>query len=160
MQRNYTVITLGIVWTIIFSGMSFYWAMGGLLGIRSLGGSIYEMSLNPSPSFIMIVWLTGFVKLLGIILLLLLLVQWKKPMINKTFYYVTKIVGVFLFLYGFLNFVTITLSTVNVLDFELDSYATFWRLLFWEPFWMVGGVFYFYSVKKLKHNVVRYKTTN
>ncbi|MEN2467977.1 DUF3995 domain-containing protein [Ornithinibacillus sp. JPR2-1] len=148
MQRNYLIITFGIVWTIIFSGMSFYWAMGGLLGVRSLGGSIYEMSLNPSPSFIKIVWLTGFMKLLGLLLLLLLLVQWKKAIINRTLYYVVKIVGTLLFLYGLLNFITITLSTINILDFDLDLYATLWRLFFWEPFWMIGGIFYFFSVKK------------
>ncbi|VEF46703.1 Uncharacterised protein [Bacillus freudenreichii] len=147
MQRNYWFIALGIVWTIIFSGMSFYWAMGGLLGVRSLGGSIYKMSLNPSPAFIMIVWLTGFIKLLGLILLLILLVQWKKPIITKILYFVAKTVGSLLFLYGFLNFITITLSKFNILDFDLDSYATFWRLIFWEPFWMIGGVFYFFSLK-------------
>ncbi|MBN6189080.1 DUF3995 domain-containing protein [Aneurinibacillus sp. BA2021] len=147
MQRNYWFIALGIVWSIMFSGMSFYWAMGGLVGARSLGGSIYELSLNPSPSFVMIVWLTGFIKLLGLILLLMLLVQWKKPVLTKILYYVVKVVGVLLFLYGLLNFVTITLSMFNILDFDLDSYATFWRLIFWEPFWMLGGIFYFFSVK-------------
>ena len=96
----------------------------------------------------MIVWLTGFIKLLGLILLLILLVQWKKPIITRILYYVAKIVGTLLFLYGLLNFVTITLSTLNILDFDLDSYATFWRLIFWEPFWMVGGVFYFFFYKK------------
>lgn len=93
MKRNYRFITMGIVWTVTFSGMSFYWAMGGLLGVRSLGGSIYEMSLNPSPSFIVIVWLTGLIKVLGLILLLMLFVHWKKSAITRTLYYVIKIAG-------------------------------------------------------------------
>lgn len=121
MKKNYWFIAMGIVWTVIFSGMSFYWAMGGLLGVRSLGGSIYEMSLNPDPSFVIIIWFTGIIKLLGSILLLMLLVQWKKPIITRMLYYVTKIVGALLFLYGLLNFVTITLSAFNILDFDLDS---------------------------------------
>ncbi|KON90049.1 hypothetical protein AF332_26735 [Sporosarcina globispora] len=149
MKKNYWFIAMGIVWTVIFSGMSFYWAMGGLLGVRSLGGYIYEMSLNPDPSFVIIVWFTGLIKLLGSILLLMLLVQWKKPIITRMLYCVTKIVGALLFLYGLLNFVTITLSAFNILDFDLDSYATFWRLAFWEPFWMAGGIFYFFSVKRI-----------
>ncbi|WP_067730569.1 DUF3995 domain-containing protein [Oceanobacillus damuensis] len=149
MKRNYWIITFGIIWTIVFSGMSFYWAVGGTVGVRSLGGAIYEMSLNPSPSFVVIVWLTGVIKLVGLLLLFMLIVPWKKPFINNTLYYVTKTVGILLFLYGFLNFITITLSAFQVLDFDLDSYATFWRLVFWEPFWMVGGVFYFCSVKKI-----------
>ncbi|QDI90678.1 DUF3995 domain-containing protein [Salicibibacter halophilus] len=58
--------------------MSFYWAMGGMLGVRPLGGAIYEMSLNPEPLFVIMVWLTGFIKLVGVVLLLMLLVQWRK----------------------------------------------------------------------------------
>ncbi len=150
MQRNYWFIALGIVWTILFSGISFYWAMGGLLGARSLGGAIYEMSLNPSPSFIRIVWLTGFIKFLGLILFLMLLIRWSNHIMMKILYYVAKIIGALLFLYGFLNFVTITLSTFNIFDFDLGSYATIWRLAFWEPIWMIGGIFYFFSIKNNK----------
>ncbi|MGN8647292.1 DUF3995 domain-containing protein [Gracilibacillus sp. HCP3S3_G5_1] len=148
MKRNYWFIALGIVWTVIFAGMSFYWAMGGLLGVRSLGGSIYEMSLNPEPSFVVIVWLTGVLKLFGLVLLLMLLKGWNKMMVEKTLYYLAKIAGAALFLYGLGNFITISLSTWNVLDFELDGYATFWRLVFWEPYWIFGGICYFFSVRK------------
>ncbi|WP_243648732.1 DUF3995 domain-containing protein [Hazenella coriacea] len=140
---------MGSIWTVIFSGMSFYWAMGGLLGVRSLGGSIYEMALNPSRSFVAILWFTGFIKLLGLILLLMLLIRWKNSIMGKMLYYATKAIGILLFLYGLLNFTTITLSTFNILEFDLDSYATFWRLIFWEPYWMVGGILYFFSVKRI-----------
>lgn len=148
LRNNYLFITLGIVWTVIFAGMSFYWAAGGMVGVRSLGGAVYDMAINPNPSFINIVTLTGFIKLLGIILLLMLFVQWRNPIITRMLYYITKIVGVLIFLYGLLNFITISMSVFDILDFDLDSYATFWRLAFWEPFWMAGGVFYFFTVKR------------
>lgn len=147
-RRNHWFVVLGIAWTIIFAGMSFYWAIGGMLGVRSLGGAVYEMSLNPEPSFIMIVWLTGLIKLLGAILLLLLFVQWSNAVIKKILYYIAKTAGVLLFLYGLLNFITISMSAINLLQFDLDAYATFWRLVFWEPFWMLGGVCYFFAVKR------------
>ncbi|MBY7144784.1 DUF3995 domain-containing protein [Virgibacillus sp. NKC19-3] len=149
LRVNCWFIALGIIWTVIFAGMSFYWAMGGMLGVRSLGGSIYEMSLNPELSFVIMIWITGFIKLFGATVLLMLLVQWRKPLITRMLYYVTKFSGVFLFLYGFLNFITIALSVFHILDFDLDSYATFWRLTFWEPFWMAGGAFYFFTVKRV-----------
>ena len=148
LRNNYLFITLGIVWTVIFAGMSFYWAAGGMVGVRSLGGAVYDMAINPNPSFINIVSLTGFIKLLGVILLLMLFVQWRNPIITRMLYYITKIVGVLIFLYGLLNFITISMSVFDILDFDLDSYATFWRLAFWEPFWMAGGVFYFFTVKR------------
>ena len=148
LRNNYLFITLGIVWTVIFAGMSFYWAAGGMVGVRSLGGAVYDMAINPNSSFINIVSLTGFIKLLGVILLLMLFVQWRNPIITRMLYYITKIVGVLIFLYGLLNFITISMSVFDILDFDLDSYATFWRIAFWEPFWMVGGVFYFFTVKR------------
>lgn len=150
---NKYFLYLGIIWTILFASISFYWAMGGLFGARSLGGSIYEQALNPEPSFITIVWLTGFIKLLGVILLFMLLVNWKNPWMRLTLYFITKGSGTLLFFYGFLNFITITLSALGILDFELSTYATVWRLLFWEPYWMIGGIFYFFSIKKGKQNL-------
>lgn len=151
MESNKLFITLGIGWTSVFAIMSFYWATGGMAGVRSLGGEIYEISLNPELSFIIVVWMTGFIKLLGVILLLMLLVRWRSIIKAKSLYYITKFVGILLFLYGLLNFTTISLSAFNILDFNLDGYATFWRLVFWEPFWMIGGLFYFYSVRKVEY---------
>ncbi|WP_286171957.1 DUF3995 domain-containing protein [Gracilibacillus phocaeensis] len=141
-------LTLGVVWTVVFAGMSFYWAMGGMFGVRSLGGAIYEQSLDPDPSFILLVWLTGFVKLLGVLLLVLLLISWQNAFMNKMLYYLTKTGGILLFLYGLLNFITISMSAFDILAMDLTAYATFWRLVFWEPYWMIGGVCYFFSVKK------------
>ncbi|GAE30426.1 hypothetical protein JCM9152_1834 [Halalkalibacter hemicellulosilyticusJCM 9152] len=73
-------------------------------------------------------------------------------MVTRILFYVTKGGGIFLFLYGFLNFVTITLSTFAILDFDLENYAVFWRLTFWEPFWMIGGFFIFFLLKRTNCN--------
>lgn len=75
---NKYFLYLGVIWTLLFGGLSFYWAMGGMFGVRSLGGVIYEQALNPNPSFMTIVWITGFIKLLGVLLLFMLLVNWGK----------------------------------------------------------------------------------
>jgi hypothetical protein len=150
-KTNKCFLFFGVTWTILFAGISFYWAMGGMFGVRSLGGAIYEMALNPEPSFIAIVWITGFIKLLGVFLLMMQLFNWRNCLIRKILYYITKILGLLLFLYGFLNFTTISLSEAGILNLEIDKYATFWRLIFWEPYWMLGGVFYFFSIKKKKH---------
>lgn len=148
METKKWILSFGVIWTILFSGLSFYWAMGGMFGVRSLGGAIYEMALNPAPSFVKIVWITGFIKLLGAVLLMMLLMKWRKSWIQTSLYLITKVCGLLLFLYGLFNFITISLSAMDVLNLELERYATFWRLVFWEPYWMVGGILYFFSIKK------------
>ncbi|MBP0727166.1 DUF3995 domain-containing protein [Bacillus sp. RG28] len=161
MKTNKYFLYLGVIWTLLFSALSFYWAAGGMFGVRSLGGSIYEMALNPEPSFLAIVWTTGFIKLLGAVLLLMLLVKWRNSWIQKSLYLIIKIFGLLLFLYGLFNFTTISLSAMGVTHLELDSYATLWRLLFWEPYWMAGGIFYFFSINKIsKCRVTRDKSNN
>ncbi|ONK21122.1 hypothetical protein BLX87_23730 [Bacillus sp. VT-16-64] len=145
---NQYFLYVGVLWTVLFAGMSFYWAMGGMNGVKSLGGAIYEQALHPDPAFIIVVWITGFIKLLGAILLLMLLVNWRNSWIKKVLYFIIKSAGILLFVYGLVNFITIALHALGILDLELDRYATFWRLLFWEPYWMAGGLFYFFSLKK------------
>ena len=149
LRKRKKIIYFAIAWTLIFTAMSFYWAAGGMVGVRSLGGQIYKMALENDPSLVPIVWLTGFVKLAGCLLLVLLLYPWKYARLEKTLLLVTRIAGAFLFLYGLLNFITISLAALNILDFDLSGYATMWRLIFWEPFWMLGGILYWMSVQKI-----------
>lgn len=137
----------GIAWSVLFALMSFYWAMGGMIGIRSLGGVIYEIALARDPEFIPIVWLTGWIKIWGAIFLLLLFKKWSSRGVNLVLYWVVVLGGACLFIYGALNFATISLAALGWLEMELDSYAIKMRLLFWEPFWMLGGVLYLLSAR-------------
>lgn len=131
-----------IGWTVLFAGMSFYWAMGGMLGTRSLGGAIYEKALHPDPSFRLVVWATGFVKLAGVLPLAGLLAAGIGPALRKGLSLLCVIAGVLMALYGSANVVTIALAAFGVLDFDLETYAIVWRLAFWEPFWVLGGILY------------------
>lgn len=141
--RKTSFIYAGMVWTLIFAFMSFYWAAGGMIGVKSLGGQIYQMSLNRNSGFILLVWATGGVKLGGVFLLIALIRSKKfRRKIRKWLLFICIAAGIFMILYGVGNFITISLAAINVLDFDLETYAIKWRLLFWEPYWIVGGVFY------------------
>jgi hypothetical protein len=52
--------------------MSFYWAAGGMIGVKSVGGKIYQLALERNSDFL-IVWVTGAIKVAGGVVLLLLL---------------------------------------------------------------------------------------
>lgn len=135
-------VYLGIGWTVLFAIMSFYWASGGLVGTKSLGGEIYQKALTRDQEFASLVWATGIVKLAGVLFLSLLV--WKRvpARARKWVAYGCNIAGIFMILYGLGNFITISLAAFHVLQFDLSAYATKWRLLFWEPFWVAGGILY------------------
>lgn len=143
--RRKRFIYVGVIWTVLFAAMSFYWATGGMIGVESLGGSIYQKALDRDPEFIPMVWVTGVVKLLGGIVLVLLLKRNLHPKLKKGISIICIAAGVFMILYGVANFITISLAGLNVLKFDLSNYAIKWRLIFWEPFWVIGGVCYLCS---------------
>ena len=145
-RRGKGVVYAGIGWTVLFAAMSFYWAAGGMIGVESLGGAVYEKALERDPEFAAIVWATGFVKLAGAVLLLLLL--GRRWSFRRLLAWICMVAGVLIFLYGLANFVTISLAGLNVLDFDLSRHAMVWRLVFWEPFWMAGGWLYFAAGRK------------
>ncbi|HET7615556.1 MAG TPA: hypothetical protein VFK27_01270, partial [Bacillales bacterium] len=82
--------------------------------------------------------------LCGGLLLLLLLKDWSRR-IHRFLYVLFLISGIFLFLYGFVNFTTFVLSSLGLLHLQVDGFALRWRMFFWEPFWMLGGVCFIFS---------------
>lgn len=149
-MQSKSIIYLAILWTLLFALMSFYWAAGGMVGVRSLGGEIYRRALTQDPEFLPVIWATGVVKLGGAALLWILLKGIGTPNIRKWLMWILALAGIFMVLYGLLNFITISLHAMNVLEFDLNAYATTWRLIFWEPFWILGGVLYVWSVRQSK----------
>jgi len=143
-------IYAGIIWTLLFAGMSFYWAAGGMLGVKSLGGEIYQMALDRDQDFVPIVWATGIIKLVGVLFLFILLREKDFKKLVKCASIICIVAGIFMILYGAMNFITISLAGLNILDFELGTFAMIWRLIFWEPFWMLGGLLYVLAAKKKK----------
>jgi len=143
-------IVAGIVWSFLFALMSFYWASGGMAGAATLGGEIYQMALSRKPDFIIIVWITGIVKIAGGLLLGMMLMKWEHTVFKKAVYFVGFVSGLLLFFYGLVNFTTVLLSILNILELKIDSYAKWWRLLFWEPFWMLGGILYIASSRRFR----------
>lgn len=147
-SRNSWPIVAAMIWSFLFGLTSFYWASGGMIGGATLGGEIYQMALARETNFIIVLWLTGIIKIAAGILLWIMLKDGKDAFFNRIVYFAIFISGIFLFIYGLLNFTTILLSILNILDLKIDSYARWWRLLFWEPYWMLGGILYIISSRR------------
>jgi hypothetical protein len=63
-------------WGLVFAGISFYWALGGGLGVDTLGGRLEQLALARDPAINAAVWVTGFLKVGGALLALALVQRW------------------------------------------------------------------------------------
>ena len=63
-------------WGLAFAGVSFYWGIGGTLGLDTIGGSIERLALAHDRTLLIAVWVTGFLKILASLLALALAGQW------------------------------------------------------------------------------------
>ncbi len=52
------------LWGLAFAAISFYWGMGGTLGLDSLGGSLERLARAHDRTILIAVWVTGFLKVL------------------------------------------------------------------------------------------------
>lgn len=95
-NKNWPIIA-GAIWSFVFAIMSFYWALGGMIGVESLGGKIYQLALERNPQFILLVWITGFIKVIGGVFLLLMLMNRLPDFIKKSLYWISIVAGIFLF---------------------------------------------------------------
>ncbi|WP_179281454.1 DUF3995 domain-containing protein [Paenibacillus sp. XY044] len=151
-QSKRIYICAGFIWCLLFAIMSFYWAGGGMIGVKTLGGFIYHQAIEREASFIAMVWFTGFVKLCGGLFLLLLLRRWSS-ITNRILYFLALLAGILLFIYGLANVVSLICAGLGLLFLQIDDFAFKWRLYFWEPFWMVGGALFILAAFKFKREV-------
>lgn len=61
------------VWMLVFAAMSFYWALGGTVGLTTVS---LGQELAGEPWFIRLLWLTGILMVAGGLLALALVQSW------------------------------------------------------------------------------------
>ncbi|HEU5432280.1 MAG TPA: DUF3995 domain-containing protein [Thermomicrobiales bacterium] len=125
-------------WAFGFAAVSFYWAAGGRIGVETIARQIERVPLANDPR---IVAATGLAKVAAGGLPLAL--GWARPgsMGWRLLRVAAAIVGGGFALYGSANFVDhgLMVSGLRQTPDVLGATAARWHLLFWDPFWMLGG---------------------
>jgi Protein of unknown function (DUF3995) len=131
-------------WAVLFAAMSAFWALGGTLGLDTLGTEIEREARARDPDTIAVVWITALLKLVAAALALALVMPWGRMLPRRLLVTATWIVGLGLIAYALANFVQHGLMKADVVDTPtaLGSYAAGWHLGFWDPFWLLGGVLF------------------
>ena len=129
-------------WSLLFALMSFYWALGGQLGLNTLSAGI--RALAHDPGFVAIVWLTGIAKVIGGLFALTLVRPWAHwlPPIWKLA--LAWIGGAGLALYGGVNLIVEWLVIGGVIQMNgLEvTEGIRWHAWLWDPWWLLGGVLF------------------
>src|SRR5262245_41909076 len=64
------------IWAFVFAATSFYWALGGRVGVETIGDAITKPALAGDPTILAIVWITGALKVVAGAVALALVQPW------------------------------------------------------------------------------------
>jgi hypothetical protein len=131
-------------WALVFAAMSFFWALGGTLGLDTLGTELEREARAREPDTIALVWVTGLLKVAGAVLALALVQSWGRRLPRRLLLVAAWAVGLGLLAYALANFVQHGLMKAGAIDTPeaLGSSAATWHLAFWDPFWLLGGILF------------------
>ncbi|MGH2557457.1 MAG: DUF3995 domain-containing protein [Thermomicrobiales bacterium] len=131
-------------WAFVFAANSFYWALGGTVGIETLALTIQEEARQRDTAFLAMVWVTGGLKVLGGLLALALARPWGRAIPRRLLLIVAWGAGVLLVLYEGASWVEAALMEAGVIDVpaSLGADAVRWNMLLWRPWWVLGGTLF------------------
>ena len=125
-----------------FRGRQLLWGAGGLVGVSTLGGRIEELALARDPALIAMVWVTGVLKVLGGLLALALVQPWGRRLPRRWLLRAAWGGAGLLTVYGLLQLTSVALVAFGVITptQPVESTVLRWRLLLWEPWFLLWGV--------------------
>ena len=130
------------LWGLAFAAISFYWGMGGTLGLDSLGGSLERLARAHDRTILIAVWVTGFLKVLVALLGLALAGTWAARLPRLPVTVLGWVAAVSLALYGGTLVVTEALVTFGAIKpaQPVDWKPLLWHLYVWDLSFLVWGV--------------------
>lgn len=113
-----------------------------MVGISTLGGRIEELTLARDPVIMTMVWVTGLLKVLGGLLALALVQPWGRRLPRQWLVRVAWGGAVLLTAYGLLQVTSLALVASGVITptEPVEPTVLWWRLLLWEPWFLVWGI--------------------
>jgi hypothetical protein len=131
-------------WAFLFAAMSFYWALGGRIGIETIGEAITKPALAGDPMILAIVWITGFLKVVAGVLALALVQPWGRQAPRWALLIGGWGAGALFLVYGAANLVQDALIVAGLIPTPagLGAVAARWHLFLWDPWWLLGGVLF------------------
>lgn len=132
-------------WAWAFAAVSFYWALGGTVGLATLGTKIEQLALARDPTMLWVGgWGAGVAKFVGGLLPLALVQPWGERMPRRLLRLLVWAGGIGMALYGIASFVqhSLMMSGIIRLPEGLGRTGAAGHLILWDPWWTLGGILY------------------
>ena len=142
-------------WAFAFAATSFYWALGGTVGLETVGPAL--TALAREPWFVLVgLWGAGVVKLAGGVIALRLAARGGHPF-DRWLARFAAVGGVLAFLYGLASLVQHMLMLLGVIGIPAGAgvLAVRWHVVMWDPFWMLGGALFVLAARRQGEPVAR-----
>ena len=128
-------------WALAFALLSFYWAAGGMIGVKTLSTDLRHDAEVRSAGFVALVWATGVLKVGAGLLALALVQRWGSRVPRRLLLVVGWGTGALLTLYGGMGLVSAAVGELGIVE-SIDPSTVRWYLLLWEPYWVLGGLLF------------------
>jgi hypothetical protein len=130
-------------WGLLFAAISFYWGLGGTLGLDTLGGTLGRLAMSHDPAIFAAVWLTGILKVGGAILALALVQPWGQRLPRRPLLLLGWAAAAVLTLYGG-TLVTgeALVASRLVRPGTVEWKPLLWHLYLWDMSFLIWGVLF------------------
>ncbi len=130
-------------WGLLFAGISFYWGLGGTLGLDTIGGTLERLGRSRDRAIIAAVWLTDVMKVGAAILALALAQPWGRRLPRLPLLLLGWAAAVVLTLYGG-TLVTgeALVASGLVRPGAVDWKPLLWHLYVWDMSFLIWGVLF------------------
>jgi hypothetical protein len=138
-----TVAYAASAWALAFAAIGFYWAAGGTALLDTIGGEVERKTRARDSDFLAIGWASNGLKLIAAALVLALVRPFGERLPRRAIAALIAVGGVLLVLYETAELAQHLLMAMGAIDRNgLDDTAVYGHLLFWDPWWIFGGVLF------------------
>ncbi len=139
-------------WAFVFAAMSFSWALGGRWSVGTQAVAIQEQV--DDPDFVTLLWVTGLLKVVAGGIALALVRRFGRRIPRRVLLVLAGGTAAILLLYGGLGWLQAVLWETGAHDIpaEVGPTAARWKLVFWDPFWFLGGVLFLWAAVEFRRS--------
>jgi hypothetical protein len=127
-------------WAGVFAAVSLYWALGGMIGLDTVGGQIEELARKGEGG--VLAWGATVLKAAGVVFALALAQRWGRVFPRGLMLFAGWAGTAVLIGYAGMTVGTELLVVLGAIEppAGIDWYAFYWHLAVWDPYFLVWGV--------------------